>query len=164
MLRLNEGLLNPNLTFLEFNMTTKKRPHSRRWRFTLVHTHSKWNWLHRKWNQLMAAYPALEKAWNSATTSTSKQQNGCHCQCHIPQGRVWGSGLNCMECQKDHTFIGLSLPRQGRILVFRFIIEYSGLRNFYRPLNNNTSIFIWGFLKDDIPIDLCWKLRLVIKL
>ncbi|CAN5972814.1 unnamed protein product [Sphagnum jensenii] len=30
MLRLNEGLLNPNLTFLEFNMTTKKRPHSRR--------------------------------------------------------------------------------------------------------------------------------------
>ncbi len=40
------------------------------------------------------------------------------------------------------------------IIVFRFIIEYSSLRNFYRPLlgnnNNNRSIFIWGFLKDDI--------------
>jgi hypothetical protein len=38
------------------------------------------------------------------------------------------------------------------IIVFRFIIEYSSLRDFYRPLgNNNRSIFIiWGFLKDDI--------------
>ncbi len=40
-------------------------------------------------------------------------------------------------------------------LVFTFIIEYSSLRDFYRPLgnnnnNNNRSIFIWGFLKDDI--------------
>jgi len=42
-------------------------------------------------------------------------------------------------------------------IVFRFIIEYSSLRDFYRPLgnnnnnnNNNRSIFMWGFLKDDI--------------
>jgi hypothetical protein len=38
-------------------------------------------------------------------------------------------------------------------IAFRFIIEYSSLRDFYRPLgnnNNNKSIFIWGFLKDDI--------------
>jgi len=35
--------------------------------------------------------------------------------------------------------------------VFRFIIEYSSLRDFYRPLgNNNRSLFIPGFLKDDI--------------
>jgi hypothetical protein len=36
--------------------------------------------------------------------------------------------------------------------VFRFIIEYNNLRDFYRPLgnNNNRSIFIRGFLKDDI--------------
>jgi hypothetical protein len=33
--------------------------------------------------------------------------------------------------------------------VFRFIIEYSSLRDF-GPLGNNRSIFIWGFLKDDI--------------
>jgi hypothetical protein len=31
-----------------------------------------------------------------------------------------------------------------------FIIEYSSLRDFYRPLgNNNRSISIRGFLKDD---------------
>jgi hypothetical protein len=47
-----------------------------------------------------------------------------------------------MEWQKDHTFIGLSLQRQGRILVFRFIIEDSSLRDFYSPLGNNTSNFI----------------------
>ncbi len=39
--------------------------------------------------------------------------------------------------------------------MFRFIIEYSSLRDFYRPLgnnnnNNNRSILILGFLKDDI--------------
>jgi hypothetical protein len=40
----------------------------------------------------------------------------------------------------------------GKDIVFRFIIEYSSLRDFYRPLlgNNNRSIFIRGFLKDDI--------------
>ncbi len=48
------------------------------------------------------------------------------------------------------------LPRQAYrgkdIVVLRFIIEYSSLRDFYRPLgnNNNRSIFIQGFLKDDI--------------
>jgi hypothetical protein len=37
------------------------------------------------------------------------------------------------------------------IVVFRFIIEYSSLRDFYRPLgNNNRSVFISGFLKHDI--------------
>jgi hypothetical protein len=35
--------------------------------------------------------------------------------------------------------------------VFRFIIEYSSLRDFYRPLGNNIrSILIGGFLKDDV--------------
>jgi hypothetical protein len=34
--------------------------------------------------------------------------------------------------------------------VFRFIIEYSSLRDFYRPLGSSRSIFIQGFLKDDI--------------
>jgi hypothetical protein len=42
----------------------------------------------------------------------------------------------------------LALPtKKARILCFRFIIEYSSLRDFYRPLggnnnNNNRSIFI----------------------
>jgi hypothetical protein len=40
---------------------------------------------------------------------------------------------------------------KANYIVFRFIIEYSSLRDFYRPLdNNNRSIFIQGFLKDDI--------------
>jgi hypothetical protein len=48
------------------------------------------------------------------------------------------------------SFVGLAYY-QGEDIVFRFIIEYSSLRDFYRPLgNNNRSIFIWGFLKDDI--------------
>ncbi len=38
---------------------------------------------------------------------------------------------------------------QGKDIVFRFIVEYSSLRDFYRPLGNR-SIFIGGFLKDDI--------------
>ncbi len=38
---------------------------------------------------------------------------------------------------------------QDKDIVFRFIIEYSSLRDF-GPLGNNRSIFIWGFLKDDI--------------
>jgi hypothetical protein len=38
---------------------------------------------------------------------------------------------------------------QGKDIVFRFIMEYSSLRDFYRPLGNNRSIFTPGFLKDD---------------
>jgi hypothetical protein len=50
---------------------------------------------------------------------------------------------------------------QGKDIVFRFIIEYSSLRDF-GPLGNNIrSIFILGFLKDDI---LACDLRLVIDL
>jgi hypothetical protein len=46
-------------------------------------------------------------------------------------------------------FVGLAY--RGKDIVFRFIIEYSSLRDFYRPLgNNNRSLFIQGFLKDDI--------------
>ncbi len=37
--------------------------------------------------------------------------------------------------------------------MFRFIIEYSRLRDF-GPLGNNRSYFIYGFLKDDI-LGLC---------
>jgi hypothetical protein len=34
----------------------------------------------------------------------------------------------------------LALPTKGKdIVVFRFIIEYSSLRDFYRPLGNNSS-------------------------
>ncbi len=39
-------------------------------------------------------------------------------------------------------FFGLAYQGKG-IIVFRFIIEYNSLRDFYRPLgNNNRSIFI----------------------
>jgi hypothetical protein len=40
----------------------------------------------------------------------------------------------------------------GKDIVFRFTIEYSGLRDFGPPkvINNRSSIFIWGFWKDDI--------------
>jgi hypothetical protein len=40
------------------------------------------------------------------------------------------------------------LAYQGKDIVFRFIIEYSSLRDF-GPLGSR-SIFIWGVLKDDI--------------
>jgi hypothetical protein len=40
-------------------------------------------------------------------------------------------------------FVGLAY--QGKVIVFRFIIEYSCLNGFC-PLGNR-SIFIWGFLK-----------------
>jgi len=46
----------------------------------------------------------------------------------------------------------LALPTKARIFgVFRFILEYSSFNGFW-PLgnNNNRSIFICGFLKDDI--------------
>jgi hypothetical protein len=42
------------------------------------------------------------------------------------------------------------LAYKGKDIVFRFIIEYSSLRDFYRPQDNNRSIFTWEFLKDDI--------------
>jgi hypothetical protein len=41
------------------------------------------------------------------------------------------------------------LAFQGKDIMFRFIIEYSSLKDF-GPLGNNRSIFIRGFLKDDI--------------
>jgi hypothetical protein len=49
-------------------------------------------------------------------------------------------------------FVGLAYQSKD-IIVFRSIIEYSSLRDFYRPLgnnnNNNRFNFIGGFLKDD---------------
>jgi hypothetical protein len=55
-------------------------------------------------------------------------------------------------------FVGLAYQgNQGKDIVLRFIIEYSSLRDFYRPLgnnnnnnNNNRSIFIRGFFEDYI--------------
>ncbi len=51
----------------------------------------------------------------------------------------------------------ICLAYHGKDIVFRFIIEYSSLRDFYRPLgnnnnnnNNNRSILMWGYLKDNI--------------
>jgi hypothetical protein len=49
-----------------------------------------------------------------------------------------------------HSFIGLAY--QGKdIVVFRFIIEYSSLRDFYRPLgnnnNNNRSILFYFYVR-----------------
>ncbi len=39
------------------------------------------------------------------------------------------------------SFVGLAF--QGKDIVFRFIIEYSSLRDFYRPLGNNKSLFLY---------------------
>jgi hypothetical protein len=41
------------------------------------------------------------------------------------------------------------LAYQGKDIVLRFIIEYSSL-NWFWPLGNNRSIFIWVLLKDEI--------------
>jgi hypothetical protein len=74
---------------------------------------------------------------------------------------------------KNHVYIDLSMKQgsllalqayQGKDIVFTFIIEYySSLRDFGPLGNNNRSIFIWGFLKDDI-LGLCQNLRLVVEL
>jgi hypothetical protein len=42
-------------------------------------------------------------------------------------------------------FLFVGLAYEGKhIIVFRFIIEFSSLRDFYRPLgNNNRSIFLY---------------------
>ncbi len=37
-----------------------------------------------------------------------------------------------------HGFVGLAY-HQGKDIVFRLIIEYSSLRDFYRPLGNNNN-------------------------
>jgi hypothetical protein len=58
-----------------------------------------------------------------------------------------------------------ALAYQVKDIVFRFIIEYSSLRDFYRPLgyNNNTSIFFFIMrIFDRWYFGLCWNLRLVI--
>jgi hypothetical protein len=55
------------------------------------------------------------------------------------------------------------LPYQDDDIVFRFIIEYSSLKGFWPLGNNNRSILISGFFKDDI-LACCWNLRLGIEL
>jgi hypothetical protein len=49
-------------------------------------------------------------------------------------------------------FLVFGLACQGNDIVFRFIIEYSSLRDFYRPLGNNIiGLFLYeDFLKGDI--------------
>ncbi len=71
----------------------------------------------------------------------------------------WGS-WPCGDIVFFFKFVGLAYQGKEDI-VFRFIIEYSSLRDFYGPLGNNNkrSIFIWGFLKDDI-FGLCLKLEI----
>jgi hypothetical protein len=76
-------------------------------------------------------------------------------------GVVFPSFFNCL-CIVSHSlwapttqtcgFVGLAYYQGKKDIVFRFIIEYSSLRDFYRPLgnNNNRSIFIGAWLKDDI--------------
>jgi len=48
----------------------------------------------------------------------------------------------CVEFRSNEKII-IGLAYQGKDIVFRFIIEYSSLRDFYTPLcNNNRSICI----------------------
>jgi hypothetical protein len=48
------------------------------------------------------------------------------------------------------------LAYQGKDIVFRFILEYSSLMDFGPYVCSSRSIFIWGFLKDDILA--CWNI------
>jgi hypothetical protein len=43
-----------------------------------------------------------------------------------------------------YVFFFIGVAYQGKDIVFRFIVEYSSLRDFHKPLgnNNNSSIFI----------------------
>jgi hypothetical protein len=75
------------------------------------------------------------------------------------------TGSRFFKFQYTTQFILLALPTTKAMdIEFRFIIEYSSFRDFYRrPLGNNRSIFIWEFLKDDV-FGLCWNWRLVLEL
>jgi hypothetical protein len=42
------------------------------------------------------------------------------------------------------------LVYKGKDIVFIFILEYGSFNGFWPLGNNNRSIFIFGFLKDDI--------------
>jgi len=73
---------------------------------------------------------------------------------HIPAGYHPGSYPHALSQWWGGCFICFywpCLPTKARILllVFRFIIEYSSLKGFW-PLGSSRSIFIWGFLEDDI--------------
>jgi len=60
-------------------------------------------------------------------------------------------------------FVGLCLPSKAKDIVLRFIIEYSSLRDFYRPLgnnNNNNNRFIFF----NMMIFERWAFWLVLKL
>jgi hypothetical protein len=70
---------------------------------------------------------------------------------------VWSEEKNWGENWGDPFFLmdAILLVLHTKVLdiVFRFIIEYNSWMDFYWPLgnnNNNRSILIWGFLKDDI--------------
>jgi hypothetical protein len=70
----------------------------------------------------------------------------------------WHNTTNPLCCVSDHTYpcekkgtlpfyeqstLSFGLALVGKDIVFRFIIEYSSLRDFYKPLgNNNRSIFL----------------------
>jgi hypothetical protein len=50
-------------------------------------------------------------------------------------------------------------------IVFRFIVEYSSLRDFCRPLgNNNRSIYFYMRIYERWYFGLCWNLRLILEL
>ncbi len=63
-----------------------------------------------------------------------------------PLGKALGEPAHTLVPWYKPQFIGLSLV--GKDIVFRFIIEYSSLREF--GPQGNRSIFILGFLKNDI--------------
>jgi hypothetical protein len=44
---------------------------------------------------------------------------------------------------KIESFVGLAYTKAKDIIVFRFIIEYSSLRDFYRPLGNNSMVYFY---------------------
>ncbi len=50
----------------------------------------------------------------------------------------------------DYAYYFVGLTYQGKDIVLRFIIEYSSLKDFYRPLvgYNNSSILLCGCLKE----------------
>jgi hypothetical protein len=62
-------------------------------------------------------------------------------------------------------FVGIAYQGKNDIVFRLFIIEsiVASWIFLVPPGNNNRSIFIWGFLKDD-NFGSCWNLRLVIKL
>jgi hypothetical protein len=108
-------------------------------------------------NTALLLCPSKDQSWKWKTSSNEIGKFNLIQHREVSSQHI----IVCLHFTMDDFCWPLPYQGQGYCCVFRFIIEYSSLRDFYRPLVNNRSLFIWAFLKDGY-FGLCWNLRLVI--